>query len=300
MPTVPSEELDIVIELLRARPLSQLSLEEQRAVVETSAGSLPEGTEVVAVDSGGVASEWVTAPGADVGWTVVALRGGGYCLGSLTSNRRFSALLSQHAGARVLNVGYRNAPEHRYPAALDDAVAAYRWLLATGTDPATVVLCGNSAGGGLALACLLALRDAGDPAPSGAVAMSPWTDLAATGESVMTNAPTELMLDPDGVLDTARMYADDAQLTDPYVSPLYGDLHGLPPLLLHVSGAEILRDDTLRFADKAQGAGVRVTVDVVDRMPHVWHLFAGFLPEADAAFAQVGEWVLDRRASRVS
>ena len=289
---MPSAELEIVNDLLRSQSFSSLTLDEQRALLAGGSDDYAAGTRVEEVDAHGIPCEWVTAAGASARVTVLALRGGGYCLGSLASNRRFCSLLSEHTGGTVLNVGYRNAPEHPYPAAFDDAVAAYRWLMRDGDAvPGATVVAGNSAGGGLALACLLALRDAGDPMPAGGVAISPWTDLAGTGESLRTNAATEVMLDPAGVASTAALYAPAARLRDAYVSPLYGDPTGLPPLLLQVSGAEILRDDSLRFADRARAAGVRVTLEVVEDMPHVWHLFAGLLPEADAALQSLGRWV---------
>lgn len=222
------------------------------------------------------------------------MRGGGYCLGSLRSNRPFSALLAETCAVRVLNVGYRNAPEHPYPAALTDVTNAYRGLLDRGVDPGTIAFVGNSAGGGLTLACLLALRDAGDPLPLCAAVISPWTDLTNSGASMRTNAATELMLDPGSVDATAARYASSAQLTDPYVSPLFGDPTGLPPLLVHVSGAEILLDDSLRFARRCAAVNVDVTLHVEPHMPHVWHLFAGLLPEADDALTRLGLWLLDR------
>jgi acetyl esterase/lipase len=294
---MPSEELELIDELLRSQAFSQMTMEEQRAVVESGAGQIPEGTSIVAVDADGVPCEWITVPGAGDGTTVVALRGGGYCLGSLRSNRHFCALLSARTSARVLNVGYRNAPEHRFPAALDDTTGAYQWLLGQGVDPPETAFAGNSAGGGLVLATLLARRDAGEPLPRCAAVISPWTDLANTGGSLVTNASTEVMLDPTGIDGTALLYADEDQRRDPHVSPLYGDPTGLPPLLIHASGAEILLDDSLRFAASAAGAGVDVTIDVVDGMPHVWHLFAGFLPEADTAMDQIGSWLAAQLAA---
>ena len=278
-------------ELLRSMRLAGLTLDEQRAAVEAGAGDLPHGVGRTAVDADGVPCEWITPPGATGERTIVALRGGGYCLGSLATNRRFCGLLADLTGARVLNVGYRNAPEHRFPAALDDVTQAYRWLVRSGAAPATVAVVGNSAGGGLTLAALLALREAGDPLPAAAAVISPWTDLALTGASLASNAPTEVMLDPNAVAHTAGLYADPAQLRHPLVSPLYGDLGGLPPLLIHVSGSEILRDDAVRFATRARAAGVEVTLEVVDGMPHVWHLFAGMLAEADDALVELAVWL---------
>jgi acetyl esterase/lipase len=290
---VASAELADVNDLLRSMRFAALTLEEQRATFERGAGAAGPDAIVTEVDADGVPCEWITTPGAGPGRTIVALRGGGYCLGSLASNRRFCALLSDVTSARVLNVGYGSAPEHRFPAALDDVRRAYRFVLGQRVDPATVALAGNSAGGGLALAVLLALRDGGDALPAAAVALSPWTDLAATGASITANAATEVMLDPTGIAATAALYADADQLRHPHVSPLYGDLRGLPPLLLHASGAEILRDDAVRFAARAADAGVDVTLEVVADVPHVWHLLAGLLPEADDALLDVGVW-LDR------
>jgi epsilon-lactone hydrolase len=291
---VPSVEAEVVNELLRSMQFLELSLDEQRRAVEAAAGDVPAGVSVAPIDADGVPCEWVTAASATSGRTVVSARGGGYCLGSLASNRRFCGLLTDITGARVLNVGYRNAPEHPFPAALDDVTRAYRWLLATGTPPTAIALAGNSAGGGLVLASLLALRDAGDPSPTAAIAISPWTDLAATGTSIASNATTEVMLDPAGVTLTARLYADPDQFRNPLVSPLYGDLHGLPPLLVHASSTEILRDDAVRFAARARAAGVDVTLAVVEGVPHVWHLFAGALPEADDALIDLAIWLGER------
>ena len=281
----------MVNELLRSMRMADLTLEQQRAAMEPGGGALPDGLAVTAVDVDGVPCEWITAPAVWRGGTIMCLRGGGYCLGSLVSNRRFCGLLADLTGARVLNVGYRNAPEHRFPAALDDVIRAHHWLLDSGVAPATIALVGNSAGGGLALASLLALRDAAVALPAAVVALSPWTDLAATGASLISNADTEVMLDPLGVTGTAAMYADPDRLRDPLVSPLYGDLRGLPPTLLHASGSEILLDDTLRFAERARAAGIDVTVQIVGGMPHVWHLFAGLLPEADDALVDLAIWL---------
>lgn len=288
---MPSEELALINEMLRAQPMGELTLAEQRQLVEDAGAALPEGTRAVPADLDEVPAEWVHPTRPATAATVLALRGGGYCLGSLVSNRRFSGLLAQRSGSRVLNVGYRNAPEHPFPAALDDALAAYRWLLRTGVDPARIVVAGNSAGGGLTLALLLALRDAGDPLPAGAVALCPWTDLTGSGPSQRTNAGTEVVLDPVRIADTALDYAPAERHRDPLVSPLHGDLTGLPPILLHASSTEILLDDSVRFAARARAHGVEVTLEVAEGMPHVWHLFADLLPEADEAMAAAGEWI---------
>jgi epsilon-lactone hydrolase len=293
---VAGVEVDVVNELLRSMTLSGLTLDEQRAAMHDRAGTLLDGLEVATVDADGVECEWITPPEALVDRTIVSLRGGGYCVGSLITNRRFCGLLADVTGIRVLNVGYRNAPEHPFPAALDDTTRAYRWLLTTGAAPTTIGIVGNSAGGGLAVAALLALRDAGDPLPAAAVALSPWADLAATGRSLITNADSEVMLDPAGVTDTASLYADRDQLRHPLVSPLYGDLRGLPPLLVQASTTEILRDDAVRLVASARAAGVEATIDLVDGMPHVWHLFAGTLAATDDSLLDLAIWLTERLA----
>jgi acetyl esterase/lipase len=293
---VPAGDVDAVNDLLRSMRLSDLTLDEQRAAMHDWAGALPAGLEVTTVDAGGVDCEWITPPRAPMDRTIVSLRGGGYCVGSLVTNRRFCGLVADVTGLRVLNVGYRNAPEHRFPAALHDVTTAYRWLLATGAASATIAIVGNSAGGGLALAALLAWRDAGDPLPAAAVVLSPWTDLAATGASIVANADTEVLLDPTAISHTAGLYADPEQLRDPLVSPLYGDLRGLPPLLVHASTTEVLRDDAVRLAAGARAAGVDTTIDLVDGMPHVWHLFAGALGAADDSLLDLAIWLTQRLA----
>ena len=289
-----SDELVEINAMLRSQVMAAMSLEEQRDVFEGSAGAHPDGTRIDAGGPDEVPCEWLVPTGNTAGFTILSLGGGGYCLGSLASNRRFSGLLAEVTGAKVLSVGYRRAPEHPFPAAIEDALAAYRWLVGTGIPASSIAVVGNSAGGGLALALLLALRDAGDALPGCAAAMSPWTDLALTGDSITSNAATEVMLDPIAIADTAAMYVDPDRATDPLASPLQGDLAGLPPVLLHASRAEILRDDSIRFAEKARAAGSDVTLTLVDDAPHVWHLFAGLLPEADDALDAVGRWITEQ------
>jgi acetyl esterase/lipase len=288
---VASAQLEQVQELLRAIDVTGGSLEEQRARMDTFEQPVPEGTTVTAVDAGGVSAEWVVAPEADGDRVVLYVHGGAYCIGSPRSHRLLVAHLSSQAKARVLNVDYRLAPEHPFPAAVDDAVAAYRWLLGQGIAADRIALAGDSAGGGLTLATLLALRDAGDPLPAAAVPISPWTDLELTGESVETRAAVDLMVLPDRLKETADWYANGADLRHPHLSPLHGDYERLPPLLIQVGDAEVLLDDATRVAAIARAAGVDVTLEVWDEMPHVFQAFVGLLPEADQAVAGIGEWV---------
>src|SRR5438309_6689810 len=198
-----SEELAVVKEMLGAVDLSAGTLEERRALMNSFAGDAPEGTTVTAVVAGGVPGEWVVAPEADDGRVVLYLHGGGYCMGTLGTHRRLVAKLSSEAKARVLSLDYRLAPEHPFPAAVEDAVAAYRWLLAEGVPANRIAISGDSAGGGLTLATLLALRDEGDALPAAAVPISPWTDLEGTGESMKTRATVDVMIQADRLKETA-------------------------------------------------------------------------------------------------
>lgn len=286
-----SEQLQVVKHLLAGVDLSSGSLEERRALLDSFGQPAPDGTTVTSVDAGGVPAEWVVAPEAEGGRVVLYVHGGGYCMGSLGSHRMLVSRLSTEARARVLNVDYRLAPEHPFPAAVDDALAAYRWLLGQGVDADRIAISGDSAGGGLTLATLLALKDAGDPLPAAAVPISPWTDLEGTGESMRTRAAVDLMVQTDRLKEIADLYANGADLRQPRLSPLYGDYAGLPPMLIHVGDAEVLLDDAVRVADRAKAAGVDVTLEVWDEMPHVWHSFTGLLPEADQAIERIGEWL---------
>ena len=192
----------------------------------------------------------------------------------------------------MLNVDYRLAPEHPHPAAVDDAVAAYRWLTTDGgIAPERVVLCGDSAGGGLAVATLLALRDAGDPLPAGAALISPWTDLTFSGASHDTRLDVDPMCSRTSLSPSVEAYVGDGDPKAPLVSPAHADLAGLPPLLIHVGDHETLLDDSTMLAERAAAAGVDVELWVAPEMIHVWHVFAGMVPESDVALATLGRWI---------
>jgi acetyl esterase/lipase len=197
----------------------------------------------------------------------------------------------------VLAIDYRLAPEHPFPAALDDALSAYRWLLDGGAAPDKILVMGDSAGGGLTLAALLKLRDDSLPLPAAAVALSPWTDLALTGASLKLNARSDPMLNVEHLPMLAQEYLAGADPRLPYISPLYGDLAGLPPVLLQVGGDEILRDDAVRMHERLRDAGCQSELEVWPRMPHVWHAFAPVLPEARRAIASIGAFARRHLAS---
>jgi epsilon-lactone hydrolase len=289
-----SEELQIVNELLEGVDLGGLTLQERRAFFAAAAAPPPAGTTVDAVNADGVPAEWVTAAGVTGQRAVLFFPGGAYHVGSLATLRHLVALVSDAAQARVLNAGYRLAPEHPFPAAVHDALTAYRWLLARGIAPGQIAIAGNSSGGGLALALLVALRDSGEPMPAAAVAISPWTDLEMTGESRRTRAAVDRMITPDGMKEAADWYLAGQDPRHRYASPVHADLQGLPPVLIHVGDTEILLDDSTRFAARARAVGVEVTLEVWDEMPHCWHTFAGFLPEADRAIERIGTWLQER------
>ncbi|WP_321934314.1 MULTISPECIES: alpha/beta hydrolase [unclassified Paraburkholderia] len=224
--------------------------------------------------------EWLIRERSPAQRTLLYLHGGGYYFCSPRSQRAISFGLGKRADADVFSLDYRLAPEHPFPAALEDALAAYRHLLANGTRPGSIVISGDSAGGGLALAALVALRDAGDPLPAGAVLFSPWTDLAATGASIRENDGRDPMFSGEVFARIAPFYLGSASATDPYASPLYADFRGLPPLSLFVGSSETLLDDTRRVVERARAAGVPVECEIASGMPHIWPIYAPFMPEA--------------------
>jgi acetyl esterase/lipase len=255
---------------------------------------LVDGTTVEPVDAGGAAAEWVRAPGLEPGRAIVWFHGGGYVIGSPASHRPFASRLSAATAAPVLVVDYARAPEHPYPAALDDAMAAYRWVLADGLDAGHVALGGDSAGGGLALATAIALRDAGDPQPAAIALSSPWLDLTLAGDSMAANRDDDIILSAELLDHWAGLYAGDTPRTDPGLSPLFAPLDDLPPLLVHVARTELLFDDTVRLEAAARAVDREITVDVDDEMIHHWHVFAGLFPEGDDAVDRLGAWLASR------
>ncbi|MGK2914135.1 MAG: alpha/beta hydrolase [Porticoccaceae bacterium] len=260
----------------------------------TRSFTAPADTLVEAVDVDGIPAEWVSAPGVEQDRVLLYLHGGGYVIGSLDSHRGLVARLSKAANCRALALDYRLAPEHRYPAAVEDATKAYRWLLARGIAPGKLAIAGDSAGGGLTMATLVALRDAGDPLPAAAAPISPWVDLEGTGESLKTRLDVDPMVEPGGLFGMAKIYLGDADPRQPTASPLYADMAGLPPLLIQVGDLETLLDDSTRLAARAQAAGVDVTLEVWPEMVHVWQLFAPMLPEGREAIVRIGAFLQEK------
>lgn len=249
------------------------------------------GAKTEKVDAGGVKAEWITAPGAATDRAILYFHGGGYVLGSIHSHRDMCERLSRAAQARVLALDYRLAPEHPFPAAVEDARAAYRWLLKQGLSPKRIALAGDSAGGGLTFATLLALKQHGDPLPACAAPLSPWVDLEALGDSMTTKDAEDPMVHKHLVEQMAKTYVPSGDLRNPLCAPLYGDLSGLPPLLIQVGSRETLLDDAVRMADKAKKAGVAVELDVWQGQIHVWQIFASRLDEGEQAIQKIGAFV---------
>ena len=243
------------------------------------------------VSAGGVPSEWIAAPNASADRVVLYLHGGGYVVGSVNTHRDLMARISRASGFRVLGVDYRLAPEHPFPAAVDDALAAYRWLLAQGVQPSRIAVAGDSAGGGLTMATLVAIRDAQLPVPGAGVCLSPWVDLEGIGESMTTKASVDPVVQKQGLTAMAAAYLGGKAPRTPLAAPLYADLQGLPPLLIQVGEAETLLDDSNRLAERAKAAGVKVTLEPWKDMIHVWQLFASFLPEGQEAIDGIGKYL---------
>lgn len=222
--------------------------------------------------------------------TVLYFHGGGYFFCSLKTHRPVCAYLARTGNARVLSVDYRMAPEHVYPAAVDDAVAWWKELLRQGIQPQEVVFAGDSAGGGLALACMVAAREQGLPMPAGAVLFSPWTDLSCSGETMRTLAKADVMFNPDSLPQAAALYLAGRPATTPLASPLFADLKGLPPLMIHASRHEILLADSTRLHERAKQQGVISELHLRSRLPHVWPTML-LLPEARQTLKECGEFI---------
>ncbi len=278
---------------LRAR---NLSLPELRADREKIAGRmfrLPQGVAVRPCTIGGCPAEWLVPQGARAGTAILHLHGGAYQTGSLATHRALAARLALESGSPVLLFEYRLAPEHPFPAALDDALRVYCALLAGG-EVNRIAFAGDSAGGGLALALALALREAGEPLPAGLALLSPWTDLALTGATHRSKARHDPYFPTPGILDVAAQRYAGADRRNPLVSPLYADLSGLPPMLIHVGTYETLLDDSVMLAERASASGTAVEIRQWPYMWHVWQVFSGRMPEADRSLAELGAFLRQR------
>jgi epsilon-lactone hydrolase len=288
------QQLQQIVQMLKAQPIAgRPTVQETRATFEQMTKLFPVAADVKCepVNAGGVKSEWVTAPGADAGRTVLYLHGGGYVIGSINTHRDLAARISRAVKARVLIIDYRLAPEHPFPAAVEDSVAAYRWMLASGLKASRIAVAGDSAGGGLTVATLVAIRDAKLASPGAGVCLSPWTDLEGLGDSMKTKAAVDPMVNKEALIEMAVHYLAGQNPRSPLAAPLYADLAGLPPLLIQVGTAETLLDDSTRLAERARKAGVKVTLEPWENMIHVFQVFAPMLDEGQQAIDKIGEYI---------
>jgi monoterpene epsilon-lactone hydrolase len=254
---------------------------------------IPDDVRVSEVDAGGVLCHWLTAPEADADRVLLFLHGGGFELGSLRSDGELAARLGRASGMRVLFPEYRLAPEHPFPAAIDDVLAVWRWLRAEGQGARSIAVAGDSAGGGLAVSLLVAARDAGQELPAAAVLMSPTVDLTSSGASMTERVDQDPFSTPDMLRGFAARYLAGTDPKTPLASPLFAPLAGLPPLLILVGTADLLLSDSERLAAKAAEAGVDVTLEVGEGLPHVYPIMLG-TPEASEATERIGTFLRAR------
>jgi monoterpene epsilon-lactone hydrolase len=273
----------------------ELNLNALRLFMSTSKFKASDSTEVRKVSAGGVPAEWIIESGAETDKRMAFFHGGGFVAGKLGSRRPFTSWVSKATGCSVLLVDYRLAPEHPFPAAVEDAFSSYRWMCKNGPcgeGPASkTFIGGDSAGGCLALSTLLELRDANEDLPNAVVTLSAFLDMAVTGKSVANRAGLDLLFKPSHLKKFAELYLAGQDPLEPSVSPLYGDISGLPPILMQVGDAELLLDDSVRFAGKAEKAGVEVTLEVWPEMFHIWQMFGPVFPEAQQAIDRIGEFI---------
>jgi monoterpene epsilon-lactone hydrolase len=270
------------------------SIPEIRTFIEKSArmsGKLPSGIQAKQVDINGINAEWLFTSEAPQAKVILYLHGGGYVSGSIRSHRVMCVPLAKQTGLRILTPGYRLAPEHPFPAALEDVLSVYRWLLKQRYESKNIFLAGDSAGGGLSLAAVLSLREQGDPLPAGVICLSPWADLSLSGDTYRTNEKSEPVLSIEDLSEWALVYAGRSNHRNPLVSPVYADYQGLPRILIQVGSEEVLLDDARSIEKKASAAGVDVSLNIYEGMWHVWHTVGTSLPEARAAFEEIHQFV---------
>jgi acetyl esterase/lipase len=293
--SLQSSAFKVVLRLVKKRMFTNTDHVKLRSMVDTAASHAPAPPGDVDFKEQTINSLsclWVKALGSEPGKIILYLHGGGYIFCSIHSTHKDLLWRLSHASkCRVLAVDYRLAPENPYPAALDDALSIYRWLLDNGFKAENIAIAGDSAGGGLTYGTVLKIRDLGLPLPVCTVTMSPWTDLAVTGESVITNLKRDVLIPGDGLSEGAMYYLNGQDPRTPYASPLYGDHTGMPPTLIQVSADEVLLDDSRRLAAKYKSVGASVELEIWQGQPHVWQSLALFIPEGRAAIKKIGDFL---------
>lgn len=289
-----------ILKTIRLNSKRRLSIRRIRHDLEALAGLFPPDPDVVckSVTSDKLIGEWVFYPYQDLNRTILYLHGGGFVMGSVRTHRGIGSRIARSAAAKMLLIDYRLAPENRFPAAVNDTVHAYEWLLNQGYDPRKIVIAGDSAGGNLAMSALITLRDKGRPMPAAAVLISPWLDMEASGQSMRENALTDYLVRRDRLLEKASAYLGDTNPRHPLASPIHADLRGMPPMMIHVSNTEALLDDSKKLEIKAQEDGVEVSLQVWANMLHAWHFFAPVLPEGRQAIRIIGQFIKKHTALR--
>jgi acetyl esterase/lipase len=290
MPSIQAHIARWILKLLRFSEVKG-TIEQQRLRQEkaTQTFKMPRNIEVKPIYINGFSAAWFSSPDPKHG-VVLYLHGGAYALGSINSHREYLGRFASATRSQILAINYRLAPEDPFPAALEDALSAYRWLLARVSDSSQVTIAGDSAGGGLALATMLALCDAGDPLPACGVCISPWVDLTLSSKSIQTKATVDPILNPDSLDGYAVYYAGEHARDHVLISPIFANLEGLPPLLIHVGSDEILLDEAVGFHEKAISAGVDSQLKI---WPGLFHVFpiVPFLPEAKASLKQIAAFI---------
>jgi acetyl esterase/lipase len=257
---------------------------------EERAKKIPKELKIEELKIGDIPAEWISIPGANEKKVFYNLFGGGYIMGDLKSRRIIPYHLTRATNIRCLAIEYRLAPENPFPAALDDSIESYKWLISNGFDPKKIIIGGQSAGGGLTVSTMVKLKELNLPLPAGGILISPWADLTGSGKSIIENQKFEPLI-KDGLVNMAKQYAQKESLSHPLVSPIFADLKGLPPLLIQAGSIEALVDDSKTLADRAKEAGVDVTLEIYENMTHVFHNFGDELPESRQAFESINKFV---------
>ena len=293
MPSIRSRVFYLFLKYYNSRSDKNATLQQRRVILEDGARNLPmpPNVEVKQTTVGNIAAEWLRPVGTTDNRAVLYLHGGAYTMGSCTTHRALASRIAIASQTPALLPEFRLAPEYPFPAALEDGVAIYRWLIEQGISPQKMVVAGDSSGGGLAIALTVLLRDKDVPLPAAITCLSPWADLELTGESLTTRAQVDPMCSPEGSQYHAVHYIGKHDARAPLVSPIYADLHGLPPILIQVGDREILLSDAIRLTERARKDGVDAELEVWDGMWHVWHLFARYVPEGQRAIDKIGAFI---------
>jgi len=291
-----SDGIKRISEMVRqnSKVVAKQRVEESRAGFEQFAAmfQVAKDVKIDNVDVNGVSAVWISTPEAVEENVVLYFHGGGYVFGSINTHKEFMSRISRVSNSRVLLIDYRRAPENPFPAALEDAITAYKWLIdSEGIKPENLIIGGESAGGGLTLATLLKLRDTGIPLPAAALVLSPWADLDMTGETIRTKARVDPLANPSDLFFLASLYVGEDDPKNPYISPLYGDLKGLSPMIIQVGSSEILLSDAERIAERAKAADVDVILDIWEDMIHMFQMFALWSPEGQKATEKLGKFI---------